>query len=134
MCSDHIVRPVFSSKAPAAIGPYSHAYQAGDFLYTSGQIPIDPVTNKLIDGTIKEQTRHVLDNLAAVLESAGLDLQSVIKTTVFITDITEFPQVNAVYAEYFIKNPPARSCVQVEALPAGAKVEIEAVAYYANGH
>ena len=129
MCGNNIKRPISSSKAPAAVGPYSHAYQAGDFLYTSGQLGIDPATNELVSGGIAQETRVALENLGTVLHSAALDYGHVIKTTLFITDMNDFAQINTIYADYFPSNPPARSCVQVAALPKGARFEIEALAY-----
>ena len=121
-----------TKNAPAAIGPYSQAIQAGDFLYVSGQIPIDPETNTMFldnRGSIADQAGQSLRNLKAVLEAAGYSLKDVIKTTVFITDMAHFASFNTVYAKYFEKDCPARSCVAVKELPNGALVEIEAVAY-----
>jgi 2-iminobutanoate/2-iminopropanoate deaminase len=120
---------VSTEGAPRAIGPYSQAIRAGDFLYTSGQIPLDPVTGELLRGTIEEETRLVMANLAAVLEAAGASFSRVVKTTIFLTDLAHFAAVNGVYGAYFSDDPPARSTVQVAALPRGARVEIEAVAY-----
>jgi len=117
--------------APAAIGPYSHAVQAGNLLFTSGQIPLDPATGELVKGGIEAETKQVLKNLKAVLNAAGLDFKDVVKTQVFLADLGDFQTVNALYAEVFSENPPARSCYQVAALPAGAKVEIEAIAIIA---
>lgn len=119
---------VHASGAPAAIGPYSHAVAAGDFLFTSGQIPLVPETGKLAGDTIETQTEQVLKNLEAVLRANGMTFSNVIKTTVFITDLADFGTINAIYATRFPENPPARSCVQVAALPAGAKLEIELIA------
>jgi len=115
--------------APAAIGPYSHAVQAGQLVYTSGQIPLDPASGKLVEGDIEAQARQVFKNLEAVLTAAGASWSHVVKTMVFLTDLADFAVVNGIYAETFPENPPARACVQVAALPAGAKVEIEAIAY-----
>ena len=120
--------PIFAPQAPAALGPYSHAYRAGDFVICSGQTPIDPATGKLVEGDITAQTEQVLKNIAAVLNSAGLALADVVKTTVFMTDLSEFAVYNAVYASFFPTDPPARSTVQVAALPLGARIEIEAMA------
>lgn len=117
-----------TEKAPAAVGPYSQAVRIGDFVYTSGQIGINPLTGQLRVG-IEEQTRQVLDNLAAVLEASGSGMERIVKTTIFLTDISEFSTVNGIYAEVFDDAPPARSTVQVAALPLGALVEIEAVAW-----
>jgi 2-iminobutanoate/2-iminopropanoate deaminase len=117
-----------TDKAPKAIGPYSRAIRVGDFVFCSGQVGIDPATGKLVDGGIETETRRVLLNLSAVLEAAGSSLSRVVKTTVFIVNMDEFPKMNAVYAEFFPSAPPARSTVQVARLPAGACVEIEAIA------
>ncbi|MCU0658827.1 MAG: RidA family protein [Polyangiaceae bacterium] len=120
---------VQSEQAPRAIGPYSQAIRAGDFLYTSGQIPLDASTGALLEGTIEEETRLVLANLGAVLEAGGAGWSQVVKTTIFLTNLADFAAVNGVYGAYFPESPPARSTVQVAALPRGARVEIEAVAY-----
>ena len=119
---------ITASDAPAAIGPYSHAVQVGNLLYTSGQIPLDPATGKKVEGGIEAETRQVLKNLIAVLEAAGTDASKVVKNTVFLTDLGDFAVVNAIYGEVFGDSPPARSCVEVCALPAGSLVEIEAIA------
>ena len=113
--------------APDAIGTYSQGIRSGNFIYTSGQIPLDPLTGNLKTGDIKEETRQVLDNLDAVLKGGGSSLESAVKLTVFITDFDFFPELNAVFKEYFPNNPPARSAVQVSALPLGVRIEIEAV-------
>lgn len=120
---------ISASNAPAAIGPYSHAIAAGDFLYTSGQIALDPATGKLAGDTIEVQTEQVLKNLEAVLAANGMTFANVIKTTVFLTDLADFATVNGIYATRFPSEPPARSCVQVAGLPAGSKIEIELVAH-----
>ncbi len=114
--------------APAAIGPYSHAIACGDFLYTSGQIPLDPTTGKICGDTIEEQTKQVFKNLESVLSAYDMAFDNVVKTTVFLTDLNDFATVNAIYAGYFPSQPPARSCVQVAALPGGSKIEIELIA------
>ncbi len=119
---------ISTSNAPAAIGPYSQAIRAGNLLFVSGQIPLNPQTGEMTGETAAEQARQVLQNLQAVLEAGGTCLQHVVKTTIFLTDLTQFSAVNAVYAEFFPENPPARSTVQVAALPRGAQVEIEAIA------
>jgi 2-iminobutanoate/2-iminopropanoate deaminase len=119
---------VSTGKAPAAIGPYSQAVRSGGFLFCSGQIPLDPATGKMVDGGIEAQTERVLRNLEAVLTGGGSTLESVVKTTVYLTDLADFPAMNAVYAKFFRQAPPARATVQVAKLPAGAKVEIDAVA------
>ena len=114
--------------APAAIGPYSHAVAAGDFLFTSGQIALDPNTGKLAGDTIEVQTEQVLKNLEAVLAANNMTFANVVKTTVFLVDLADFCVVNGIYATRFPENPPARSCVQVAGLPGGSKIEIELVA------
>lgn len=114
--------------APAAVGPYSQAIRVQDFVFTAGQIGIDPATGKLVPGGVKAQARQVLQNLSAVLEAADSSIAQVVKATVFLTDIRAYAEVNAVYAEFFTESPPARSAVQVAALPLGASVEIEAIA------
>ncbi len=119
---------VNTSKAPAAIGPYSQAVKVGNLIYTSGQIPINPSTGTIVEGGIKEQTRQSLQNVKAVLEEAGLTMDNVIKTTVFMADMNDFADMNAVYAEFFSSPYPARSAVAVKTLPKGAMVEIEVVA------
>jgi 2-iminobutanoate/2-iminopropanoate deaminase len=119
---------VVSERAPRAIGPYSQGILAGKLLFLSGQIPIDPGSAELIGGDIAAQTRQVLDNLSAVLDAAGASLSDVVKTTVFLVDLADFPAFNTTYASYFTGDPPARSTVQVAALPKGARVEVEAIA------
>ena len=119
---------IHTDQAPKAIGPYSQAIRAGNMLYTAGQVALDPASGQLVEGDIEAQTRRVLDNLAAVLQAAGGSLASVVKTTVFMQDLSEFAAMNVVYAEYFTGSPPARSTVQVAALPRGGRVEIECVA------
>jgi len=119
---------VESEKAPKAIGPYSVANIVGNLIYTAGQLGIDRATGDLVEGGIQAQTKMALTNLKYVLEAAGSDLHNVVKTTVFLQDINEFGLMNEVYATFFVENPPARSAVQVAALPKGGAVEIEAVA------
>ena len=119
---------VKTEKAPAAIGPYSQGIRSGGFLFCSGQIPLDPATGKMVEGGIKVQTERVLQNLEAVLTSGGASLRSVVKTTVYLVDLVDFPAMNGVYGTFFPENPPARATVQVAKLPAGALVEIDAVA------
>ena len=119
---------VSTDKAPKAIGPYSQAIKVGEFVYTAGQIALDPATGELVGGGIEAQTRRVLQNLTEVLKAAGTSMDKVIKTTVFMTNLAEFNKMNAVYAEFFPKDPPARSTVQVAALPKMGVVEIEVVA------
>jgi 2-iminobutanoate/2-iminopropanoate deaminase len=114
--------------APKAIGPYAQGIVAGGFLFTAGQVPFDPATMKLVEGEIGVQTARVLDNLEAILRGAGVSFGDVVKTTVFLADMKDFPAMNEVYAARFGAHRPARSTVQVAALPAGARIEIEAVA------
>ena len=114
--------------APQAIGPYSQAIKAGGFLFLSGQIPLDPTTGTLVDGDISAQTRRVLDNIREVLSAAGCGFSSVVKTSIFLTDLGDFVTVNGIYAEYFLAPFPARSTFQVAALPKGSRIEIEVVA------
>lgn len=123
------INEVRSEAAPAPVGPYSQAVTHAGLVYASGQIPLDPTSGELVGGEIEDQTRRVISNLAAVLEAAGSSLQSVLKTTVYLTDLSLFPRVNAVYAEHFDGDPsPARATVQVAALPLGVEVEIDAIA------
>lgn len=119
---------VFSADAPAAIGPYSQAVKAGNVLYLSGQIGMNPATGELVSEDVREQAARALQNMKAVLAAAGATAENVVKTTVFLTDMADFQAVNGVYAETFSSDAPARSCVAVAALPKGAKVEVEAVA------
>ncbi|MBQ9404120.1 MAG: RidA family protein [Synergistaceae bacterium] len=123
-----VKRVISTDKAPAAIGPYSQAIQAGHFLYVSGQIPVSPVTGE-VPGDIAAQAKQSLENLKAILEAAGYSLGNVVKTTIFAADINNFAAVNQVYAEYFAKEAPARSFVAVKDLPKGVGIEIEAVAW-----
>jgi 2-iminobutanoate/2-iminopropanoate deaminase len=125
-------RCVQTAGAPAAVGPYSQAIQAGGWIFCAGQIPLDPAEGKLVSGGIEEQTRRVVENLKAVLEAAGSSLNRVVKTTVFLVDLNDFAAMNEGYAEFLGDSPPARSTVQVAALPRGARVEIEAVALGAD--
>ena len=122
------VRIVHTDNAPAAIGPYSQAIVAGNFLYTAGQIPLDPNTGQIVQGDVTVQTERVMRNLTAVLEAAGTSWANVVKTTVFLQDMADFPRVNEVYGRMIGDARPARSTVQVSALPRGVLVEIDAVA------
>ena len=117
-----------TESAPAAIGPYSQAVRAGNFVFASGQIPIDPKTGEFVAGGIAEQTEQVMRNLAALLEAAGSGLDRIIKTTVFLADMNDFAAMNEVYGRFFKENPPARATVQAARLPRDARVEIEAIA------
>jgi 2-iminobutanoate/2-iminopropanoate deaminase len=119
---------ISTTEAPTAVGPYSQAIAAGPFVFCSGQIPLEPETGKLITGDISNQTKRVLENIAAVLHAGGLGMEHVVKTTVFLTDLANFGEMNEVYAGYFPNDAPARSTIQVAALPKGANVEIEAIA------
>jgi len=122
------LRTIAVENAPKAIGPYAQGIVAGGFLFTAGQVPLDPATMKLVSGTIAEETNRVFDNLTAILAGAGCGLKDVVKTTVFLTDMGSFAEMNGAYAARFGDHRPARSTVQVGALPAGARVEIEIVA------
>ena len=122
------MKQIISENAPAAIGPYSQAVEVGGFVYASGQLPIDPATGIFPEGGIKEQTRQSLLNVSAILEAAGLSLSNVVKTTVYLADMRDFADMNAVYSEFFKAPYPARSAVAVKALPKGAMVEIEVIA------
>ena len=119
---------VATDKAPKAVGPYSQAVRVGDLLFCAGQIPLDPATGQLVPGGICEQTARVLENIKAVLVSQGISFERVVKTTVFMVNLADFAAMNEVYAKSFPTNPPARSTVQVAALPKGAQVEIEVIA------
>ena len=120
---------ISTSNAPAAIGPYSQAVKAGNLLFISGQVPLDPATGEVVEGDITVQTRRVLDNVKAILAEAGADFSNVVKTTVFLKDMNDFVPMNRVYAEYYPENCPARSAVQVGRLPKDVSVEIETIAY-----
>ena len=122
------MKVISTTKAPGAIGPYSQAIQAGDFVYTSGQLGLDPATRAFPEGGIKEQTRQSLSNVKAILKEAGLSMANVVKTTVFLTDMGDFAEMNSVYAEFYSEPYPARSAVAVKTLPKNALVEIEVVA------
>ena len=119
---------ISTDHAPAAVGPYSQAIKVGGFVYTAGQIALVPALGQLVEGGIEAQTQQVMQNLTAVLEAAGAGLEDVVKTTIFVTDMADFAAVNQVYGSFFNSSLPARSTVQVSALPLGANVEIEAIA------
>ena len=123
-----IKRTIQTEQAPAAIGPYSQAIRIGDFLYTSGQIALDPESGIFLSGEIEEETEQTLKNISAILQAGGLSLENVVKTTVYLSDLNYFSRMNHVYEKYFSKTKPARACVQVTALPKGAKIEIDAIA------
>ena len=122
-------KQIQTTQAPSAIGPYSQAIRIGEFLYTSGQIALNPENMEMMNSTIEEETEWVLKNLEAILKADGMSLAHVIKTTVYLTDLGEFARVNQVYENFFGETKPARACVQVAALPKGAKVEIDAIAH-----
>ena len=119
---------ISTAEAPQAIGPYSQAIEAGGFVLVSGQIPLIPASGELVEGSVEVQTARVLENLKAILEAAGSSLESVVKTTVYITNMDDFAKVNGIYGQYFQENPPARVCVEVSKLPKGALVEIDVIA------
>jgi 2-iminobutanoate/2-iminopropanoate deaminase len=119
---------IATNSAPAAIGPYSQAIKANGFLFTAGQIPLDPTSGKIVEGDITVQSERVMQNLSAILTTAGTSFERVVKTTCFLANLDHFAEFNKVYANYFTAQPPARSTVQVAKLPAGALVEVECVA------
>ena len=125
-------RVIQTDQAPAAIGPYSQAVRVDNFLYTSGQIALDPQSGEFLSGEIEQETERTIENISAILTADGLSLDNVIKTTVYLTDLSHFARMNHIYEKYFSGNKPARACVQVAALPKGAKVEIEAIAIAAS--
>lgn len=127
MLTKTIIKP---SKSPAALGPYNHAVRVGDLLFCAGQIPIDPASGNLITGDIKAQTERALQNVKAILDDQGLTFSNVVKSTVFMTNLADFAAMNEVYGKHFTENFPARSTVQVAALPKGAQVEIEVIAHF----
>jgi 2-iminobutanoate/2-iminopropanoate deaminase len=123
-----VKKTISTSDAPKAIGPYSQAVSANGFIFLSGQKPLDPESGEIVNGDIESQTRRVMENIKAVLGAAGVDFTGVVKTTIFLTNLADFAKVNEVYGSYFESDPPARSTVQVAALPRGVAVEIEVVA------
>jgi 2-iminobutanoate/2-iminopropanoate deaminase len=127
MATKTIIKP---AKSPVAVGPYNHAVRVGDLLFCAGQIPIDPANGNLLVGDIKAQTERVLQNVKAILDDQGLTCANVVKSTVFLTDLANFAGMNEVYAQHFTHDFPARSTIQVAALPKGASVEIEVVAHF----
>ena len=127
MATKTIIKP---AQSPAAVGPYNHAVRVGDLLFSAGQIPLNPADGTLVAGDIKAQTERVLQNVKAVLDDQGLTFSNVVKSTVFMTNLADFAGMNEVYAKYFTENFPARSTVQVAALPKGANVEIEIIAHF----
>ena len=127
MATKQIIKP---AKSPAAVGPYNHAVRVGDLLFCAGQIPIDPATGNLISGDIKTQTERVLQNVKAILDDQKLTFANVVKSTVFLTNLADFAGMNEIYSNHFTGDFPARSTIQVAALPKGANVEIEVVAHF----
>ena len=127
MATKQIIKP---AKSAPAVGPYNHAVRVGDLLFCAGQIPLDPATSNLVSGDVKAQTERVLENVKAILDDQGLTFKNVVKSTVFLTNLGDFAAMNEVYAKYFASDFPARSTVQVAALPKGAIVEIEVVAHF----
>jgi 2-iminobutanoate/2-iminopropanoate deaminase len=127
MATKQIIKP---AKSPAAVGPYNHAVRVGDLLFCAGQIPLNPADGSLVTGDIKAQTERVLENVKAILDDQKLTFSNVVKSTVFLTNLADFTGMNEVYAKYFTSDFPARSTVQVAALPKGANVEIEIVAHF----
>ena len=123
------MRKIVTKNAPAAIGPYSQGVTAGKFVFVSGQLPLDPATGVFPEGGIKVLTAQSLKNIEAIIHEAGGSLENVVKTSIFVTDLKQFAEVNEAYGEFFGDVPPARSCVEVAALPKGASIEIEAIAY-----
>ena len=119
---------IATTEAPAAVGPYSQAIRIGNFVFCSGQIPLDPKSGQIVQGAIEAQTRRVMENITAVLRAEGLGFENIVKTTIFLTNLNDFQTVNELYGSYFKSDPPARSTVQVSALPKGANVEIEVIA------
>jgi len=124
-----VPRAIATAAAPAAIGPYSQAIRAGDFLFVSGQIPLDPSTGKLVEGDVRAQTRRVLENMGEILKAAGASFAGVVKATVYLADLTDFAAMNEVYAGFFGDPAPARAALQVSRLPRDVRVEIEAIVY-----
>ncbi|HEU0209955.1 MAG TPA: RidA family protein [Candidatus Udaeobacter sp.] len=123
---------ISTNEAPAAIGPYSQAVRCGRLLFCSGQIPLDPKSGQIVAGDIATQTRRALDNIASILRTDGMTFDSIVKTTIFLTNLNDFQTVNEIYGSYFKQDPPARSTVQVSALPKGANVEVEVIAVAAE--
>ena len=119
---------IITKNAPAAIGPYSQGIICGDLIFISGQLPINPTTGDLVEGNIRDMTRQCMDNISAILKEAQSDINKIVKTTIFVADLRDFVEVNEEYATFFENVAPARSCVQVAAIPKGARIEIEAIA------
>lgn len=126
------IKKVFSPSAPAAIGPYSQGVLAGNFLFVSGQLPLDPETGDFVEGGVKDRTRQVIENIKAIVEEAGSNLNHVVKSTIYVTDLASYASVNEVYAEYFQTMLPARAVVAVAALPKNADIEMDVITYIPN--
>jgi 2-iminobutanoate/2-iminopropanoate deaminase len=124
-----LIEPVSTPSAPAALGPYSQAIRAGQFLFVSGQVPIDPATGNLVTGTIADQARRALQNVGEILEAGGSSFSQVVRTTVYLADLTDFPAMNEVYATFFTAPQPARSTIQAAKLPRDARIEIDVIAF-----
>jgi len=124
-----VIDPIATASAPKALGPYSQAIRAGQFLFVSGQVPIDPATGALATGAIADQTRRALQNIGEILKAGGASFQQVVRTTVYLADLADFPAMNDAYAEFFTAPQPARSTIQAANLPKGARIEIDAIAY-----
>ena len=124
-----MIEPVSTPSAPAALGPYSQAIRAGQFLFVSGQVPIDPATGNLVTGTIADQARRALQNVGEILEAGGSSFSQVVRTTVYLADLTDFPAMNEVYATFFTAPQPARSTIQAAKLPRDARIEIDVIAF-----
>jgi 2-iminobutanoate/2-iminopropanoate deaminase len=124
-----VIQPISSSSAPQALGPYSQAIRAGQFLFVSGQVPIDPATGSLITGTIADQTCRALQNIGEILKAAGASFQQVVRTTVYLADLADFPAMNDTYATFFTTPQPARSTIQAAKLPKDARIEIDVIAF-----
>jgi 2-iminobutanoate/2-iminopropanoate deaminase len=124
-----VASPVSTAEAPKALGPYSQAIKAGQFLFVSGQVPIDPVTNKLVEGSIADQTRRVLENVGAILKAGGASFQNVVRSTVYLADLADFSEMNEVYATFFTAPQPARSTIQAARLPRDARIEVDVIAF-----
>jgi 2-iminobutanoate/2-iminopropanoate deaminase len=127
--SNHVIHSIATGSAPKALGPYSQGIRAGQFVFVSGQVPIDPATGELISGSIGDQTRRALQNIGEILNAAGSSFQQVVRTTVYLADLADFPAMNETYATYFTAPQPARSTIQAAKLPKGARIEIDAIAF-----
>ena len=127
-----LFKSIYTDKAPRPVGPYSQAFRVGSWLFCSGQIPLNPIGSEIVGQDIETQTKQVFENIKAVLSAENMSFSNVVKTLVFLTDMKEFSQFNRVYESYFSENPPARSCVEVSALPQSVRVEVEVIAFQPN--